>query len=240
MQELIIDGKTVRVEPGATILDAARKLGIYIPTLCWDERLKPSGACRMCVVEVEGSHRLVASCCTPVREGWVVHTHSDRVHNARKLIVELLLASHPGEDECSDCVKCGSCILQSWAYAYGLRELAVPMTCRHCETPACKEVCPTGAIKRKGDVVYLDAGKCNGCRQCAMVCPFGVMHWDGKKMVIRKCDLCIDKTSRGGEPACVAVCPSGALEYDDLDSIMGRQKKEAAGKLRSAAKEPRK
>jgi formate dehydrogenase alpha subunit len=231
MPELVIDGKPVRVGSEATVLQAANKLGIYIPTLCWDERLKPSGACRMCVVEVEGMSRLVASCCTPVRGGWVVKTHSEKVHEARKVIVELLLASHPSEEECSYCVKCGSCLLQSWAYAYGLREPAMPMHCRHCEVPYCKQVCPTMAITRQGDVIYLDADKCIGCRQCAMVCPFGVMHWDGMRMVVRKCDLCIQRTSEGGQPACVEVCPTGTLEYDELDKIIDHRKRAAADML---------
>ena len=235
MHELIIDGKPVAFNSGETILQAAKKAGIYIPTLCWDERLKPSGACRMCVVEVEGSHRLAAACHTPARSGWVVHTASQKVHDARKLIVELMLASHPGEEECSDCVKCGSCVLQSWAYAYGLREPAMPMTCRHCEKPYCKEVCQSGAIIKKGNVVFIDYKKCNGCRECAMVCPSGIILWDGKKMTVRKCDLCIDETSKGGIPACASVCPSGALEFDDMDVITGRKKKKAAEKIRTAA-----
>lgn len=235
MPEIIIDGKPTRVKSGETILRAANRLGIYIPTLCWDERLRPSGACRMCVVEVEGSHKLVAACHTPARDGMVISTASERVHESRKLNVELLLASHPGEEECAYCVKCGSCVLQSWAYAYGLREPALPMHCRHCETPYCKQVCPNMAITRVGDAVYLDADKCLGCRQCAMVCPFGVMHWDGQKMVVRKCDLCMQRTAEGLEPACVEACPSGALEYDELDNILGRQKKLAAGKLHAAA-----
>jgi len=233
MPELVIDGRPVKVESGVTVLQAAQKLGIYIPTLCWDERLKPTGACRMCVVEVEGSSRLVASCCTPVRDGWVVSTHSPKVHEARKTLVELMLASHPGEEECSDCVKCGSCVLQSWAYAYDLREPAIPMTCRHCEDAACLKVCPNYAISRQGDVVYLDPAKCVGCRQCAMVCPFGVIHWDGEKMVLRKCDLCGHRTANGEKPACVSVCPTGTLEYGELDDIMAGKKREAAGLLRS-------
>ena len=92
MREFIIDGKPVAFEPGETILQAAKRAGIYMPTLCWDERLKPTGACRLCLVEVEGSRRLAASCHTPAQDGLVVHTDSERVHKARKLIVELLLA----------------------------------------------------------------------------------------------------------------------------------------------------
>ncbi len=132
-------------------------------------------------------------------------------------------------------MKCGGCALQSWAYAYSLREPAMPMTCRHCERPYCKEVCQTGAIIKKGNVVFIDYKKCNGCRECAMVCPTGVIRWDGKKMTVRKCDLCIDETSKGGLPACASVCPSGALEYGDMEEIVGRKKKKAAEKIRSAA-----
>ena len=87
-------------QPGQTLLQVCREHGIDIPTLCYLENLFPSGACRMCVVEVEGARGLVPSCAFPAADGQVVHTHSPRARRARKTIVELLLANHP--QECLD------------------------------------------------------------------------------------------------------------------------------------------
>ena len=85
----------VEVAPGTTILEAARKLEIDIPTFCHDPELTRNGACRMCVVEVEKARALVASCCTPVAPDMVVHTESERVRTARQTILRLILANHP-------------------------------------------------------------------------------------------------------------------------------------------------
>ena len=120
MISLTINGQKVEVEPGTTILQAAEKLGIFIPTLCYDPELTPAGACRMCVVEVEKARALVASCCTPAAEGMVVYTDTERVHTARKINLHLLLANHPLD--CLTCEKTGSCRLQDYCYMYGISE----------------------------------------------------------------------------------------------------------------------
>ncbi|HEY3347014.1 MAG TPA: formate dehydrogenase subunit alpha [Nitrospirota bacterium] len=186
MPELIIDGRPVSVDADTTVLQAARKLGIYIPTLCYDERLKNSGACRMCIVEAEGSSRMIASCCTPVRDGWNLKTASPKVHEARKTLVELLLASHADcGGVCADCARTGRCELQTWAYAYDLCEPAGKPDCASCESQACKTVCQKHSIVKKGKKVSIDYDKCDNCRQCAMVCRYGVLKWDGEKMVMR-------------------------------------------------------
>ena len=95
MVNLTIDGIQVQVPQGKTILQAAQSIGIDIPTLCYDPRLRPDGACRMCVVEVEKARTLVCSCSTPAAEGMVVYTESPRVVEARKEILRLLWANHP-------------------------------------------------------------------------------------------------------------------------------------------------
>jgi len=93
--ELTINGKSIKVEPGTTILQAAQKNGIYIPNMCYDKRLKPYGGCRLCIVEVEGQPRLFAACSTPVTEGMAVQTETPKLAKARKLVLELLLVHHP-------------------------------------------------------------------------------------------------------------------------------------------------
>ena len=116
--KLTIDGRPVEVEPGTTILEAARQLGIDIPTFCHDPELAPAGACRICVVEVEKARALVASCCAPVSPDMVVHTESDRVVQARTTILRLILANHPLD--CITCEKTGQCKLQDYCYRYGI------------------------------------------------------------------------------------------------------------------------
>src|SRR6266540_1733148 len=95
MITLTIDGKKVEVAKGTTILGAAQKIGIRIPTLCYHPELSLEGACRVCVVEVEGARTLVASCVFPAAEGMVVKTNTPVVREGRKMVVELLLANHP-------------------------------------------------------------------------------------------------------------------------------------------------
>jgi len=119
---LKIDGKEVKVPAGTTILEAAKKADITIPTLCaWQNINHTPGACRVCVVEVDGMRNLVASCVFPVSDNMVVHTNSARVRNARKMIIELLLANHP--TECNFCIRNGNCELQKVAEFANVRRV---------------------------------------------------------------------------------------------------------------------
>ncbi len=126
MVKLTIDNKQVEVPQGTTILKAAKQVGVDVPTLCYMDlhdlniEHKPGG-CRVCVVEVEGRRNLAPSCCTDVSEGMVVKTHSIRVLNARRTVMELLLSDHP--KECLICAKSGNCDLQNMAMKMGIREI---------------------------------------------------------------------------------------------------------------------
>ena len=123
MAELIklnIDGKDVEVEPGTLIIRAAEKLGIEIPTFCYDDRLKSVGACRMCLVEVEKAPKLIASCAAPANSGMIVKTNSEKVVKARKAILEFILINHPLD--CPTCDKGGECPLQDQTLKYGPTE----------------------------------------------------------------------------------------------------------------------
>ena len=111
MVKLTINNRPTETAAGTSILDAAQAAGEKIPTLCHLKGLSPSGACRMCVVEVKGKPALVPSCAFPVEEGMEIQTRSPRVVNARRTIIELLLASHPFD--CLTCPKNGYCELQS-------------------------------------------------------------------------------------------------------------------------------
>ena len=118
MVELFVNDTPVSVEEGATVLEAARVAGVEIPTLCYFEGLNDIGACRVCVVEVEGKNRLAAACNTGVWPGMRVHTNTERVRAARRGALELILSQH--DLNCSYCTRDGSCRLQALLAAEGL------------------------------------------------------------------------------------------------------------------------
>ena len=111
MVNLKIDGRAVSVPEGTSILDAAKQAGVKIPTLCFLKEINEISACRVCVVEVVGSERLVPACSTKVEEGMEVYTHSARVMQARATNVSLILSQH--NYHCATCARCGNCALQS-------------------------------------------------------------------------------------------------------------------------------
>lgn len=205
MVKLQINGEQVEVPAGTTILEAARTLDIDIPTLCHMEELAPSGSCRICCVEVKGMRGLVPSCAYPVSEGMEVSTHAPRVQQARRHIIELLLANHP--DDCLYCPKNGKCQLQELAGQYGITERKFVGRKRHYHmdrtSPSierdpdkcilcgrcvriCKEIQTVGAIDFAGrgfDTIVLPAfaddlhnTSCVNCGQCTLVCPTGALR----------------------------------------------------------------
>lgn len=103
---LTVDGKSVKIEKGSTLLEAARKAGADIPTLCHDERVKPYGACGMCVVECKGSPKLMRSCAIEAADGMEIITESDRINRARRFSLEMLLSDHTGDCK-APCSPCG-------------------------------------------------------------------------------------------------------------------------------------
>ena len=201
MIELKINRKSVKVEPGTTVLQAAKGNDIYIPNLCYDKRLRPYGGCRLCVVEVEGQKRLFAACSTPAENGMVVHTETPKLHKARKLVLELLLIHHPLD--CPICDKAGECQLQDLAFKYGPSEsrfvgerkhepesIAAPLVERNPNRcilcGKCVRVCydhqGVGAInllgrgfKSKISPAFEETLDCEFCGQCIDACPVGAL-----------------------------------------------------------------
>jgi NADP-reducing hydrogenase subunit HndD len=206
--KLTIDNRTVEVEKGTTIYHAAKKLGIEIPTLCYmnlkdlNIEHKPGG-CRICVVEVEGRRNLAPSCATECAEGMVVKTHTVRVINARRTVLELIISDHPFD--CLICAKSGNCDLQSLAIKLGVRDIPFQgekstykpdfspaiiremdkcIMCRRCET-MCNDFQTVGVlsgINRGFEAVVapaferdLDHSECTYCGQCVAVCPTGAL-----------------------------------------------------------------
>lgn len=150
---LTINGRPIAVEKGTTILEAARQNGIDIPHFCYHPMLEIVGSCRMCQVEVEKNPKLVISCATPVQEGMVVHTNSERAKQAQKAVLEFLLVNHPLD--CPICDKGGECPLQDYTYRYGPGEsrLVEPKVKRLKATPY-------------GPTIVFDAERCVLCSRC--------------------------------------------------------------------------
>ena len=198
---LTIDGKQVTVPVGATILEAAAELGIRIPTLCWLKKVSTTGACRICVVKVEGVERFMTACNTPVKDGITVTTTSAELESARKKTLELMLVNHPLD--CPICDAAGECDLQDTCYGlqvdknkYGaeLERLPIrydwkllesdPNRCILCEkcVKVCREVVGREAIEivDRGDRTIIDTitGEplnCDFCGNCINACPTGTL-----------------------------------------------------------------
>ncbi len=121
MITLTIDGKEVTVQPGTTILAAAKEAGIDIPTLCYHKTLLPIGSCRLCLVEVEGYSEPMTACTTPALDGIVVTTRSEKLFRMRREILQLILVSHPLD--CPQCDEGGECRLQDLVYEHGIERV---------------------------------------------------------------------------------------------------------------------
>ena len=199
-----VNGRPVSAEKGEMLLTALRRAAIKVPTLCHVDGLTPTGACRMCVVEVEGQRGLVPSCAFPVNEGMKIRTHSPRAVQARRTIVELLLANHP--DECLYCTRNGNCQLQTLAEELGIRQrrFAGDRT-RH-------------TLDSSSPSVVRDPAKCILCGKCVRVCEEiqGVAAIDfigrGSKAKIGTAfDEGLNVSSCVNCGQCIGYCPTGAL-----------------------------
>ena len=192
-----IDGQAVTGEKGETILDVARREGIYIPTMCYLAKTTPNASCRMCVVEVEGVEGFILSCNTPATEGANISTNSDELFNERQNIMKLYNVNHPLQ--CGVCDKSGECDLQNKTLEFGVSEQSFatqeqkrknkkwgvlsydPYLCIMCEkcTAVCNQVVGSEAlyIKPGGYKSVIDnhLSQCIQCGECISVCPVGAM-----------------------------------------------------------------
>ncbi len=211
---LTINGVKITAPVGSTILEAARSAGIHIPTLCYHPDLVPEGACRLCIVEVQGARGLVASCVYPVSDGMVVQTNTARVREARRLVVELLLASHP--KDCLACQKSGDCELQRIAADLGVRNRRFEGGERKAHT-----------IDASNPCLVRDQEKCILCGRCIRVCR-DVQHMNVysfadrgfHSMVSTAFEQDLSKVACTYCGQCASLCPTGAImEKDDTEKV---------------------
>jgi len=217
---ITIDNTVIEVDRETTVYEAARQIGINIPALCYMNLkhlniVNRPGGCRVCVVEIEGRRNLAPSCSTVCTEGMVIHTHSLRVINARKTVMELILSDHP--KDCLICPKAGRCDLQYWAATLGIRQVhavenAEVSTYRKDASPALNR----------------DMDKCIMCRRCETIC--NKVQTVGALSAINRGFMSVVAPAFQQELTdspctfcgqCVAVCPTGALtEFDHTPKIM--------------------
>ncbi len=204
-----IDGKEIKVPLGTTILEAAREVGVHIPTLCNHEDLCIAGVCRVCVVEVENQRTLQAACAYPVTAPIKVKTHSPKVRKARRHIIDLLLSQHYGE--CYACGRNNNCELQSLAKEYGVDFFRFG----HPDQPIYEQ-------DRSSYSVFRDMNKCVLCRRCIRTCidlqEVGVLDVEGRgdqSKVVTFLDKPLNEVICINCGQCINRCPTGALRAND-------------------------
>lgn len=214
MVNITIDGIKTSVPDGSTILQAAKEVGIKIPTLCYHPDQAVKANCRVCVCEVEGNRLLQAACSQPVFEGMVVKTRTPKVIEARKTILELILSHHP--QDCLNCIRNGNCELQDLAAEYIIRdnpfELKIRGLGKDLSTPS----------------IFRDPDKCVLCRRCIDACTV-VQSVSALGIEGRGCEAMVVPTMGGSlidSPCvmcgqCIHACPVGAIgEVEDIDKLM--------------------
>lgn len=218
MVNLKIDDKYVSVEEGTTILEAARKVGIDIPTLCFLKDINEVGDCRMCIVEVEGRRGFATSCIQTVEEGMIVHTHTPNVLEARHVILDLIISNHA--KDCLTCTRSGKCELQ---------DLAIKFNVLDNEFTGEKSI---HKIDDKSPSIVRDFNKCILCRRCVATCK-NVQKIGAIDCINRGFESCISTTydeslnnvncTFCGQ--CIEACPTGALhEKESINNVWTKLK----------------
>ncbi|MCB2188762.1 MAG: formate dehydrogenase subunit alpha [Deltaproteobacteria bacterium] len=201
---LRLNGTEVPFTPGQTILEVARDHGVPIPTLCYLKGATPTGACRMCLVEVKGARSLVASCAMPAGRGLEIATDSEAVRKSRKLNIELLLAS--GQHNCLTCEKNGECKLQALAYEYGIKEIRFEGQTQ------------TYPAENLNPLIIRDFSRCILCGRCVQACnelqvnrAIGYGYRGAASKIVTTGDRPYDQSDCVFCGQCVQACPVGAL-----------------------------
>ena len=210
--EISINGKKIEVPSDYTVLEAAREIGVKIPTLCYLKGINEIGACRMCVVEIEGARTLQASCVLPVRDGMKIKTNSKRVRESRKTTMELLLANH--NRECLMCNKNGYCELQKISEELGIQEIRYVGAKRE------------GIYDDISPSIIRDSSKCILCGRCVNVCKnvqgIGILDFVNRgfeTVVAPAFEFSLTDVPCISCGQCIIACPTGALTEKDTTDL---------------------
>lgn len=208
MIKLTIDNIQVEVPEGTTILEAARQTNINIPTLCFLKDINEFGDCRMCIVEVEGRNNFATSCIQKCEEGMVVHTHTEKVMEARKMVLDLILSNH--HKDCLTCVRSGNCELQKLAIQYNVKE--IEYAGEQSEHP----------VDDKSPSIVRDFNKCVLCKRCVSTCKkvqdIGAIECTNRgfeSCISTACDASLNDVDCTFCGQCIMSCPVGALREKD-------------------------
>ena len=207
MIKLNIDGNDIEVEEGTTILEAARKINIDIPTLCYMKGINEIGDCRMCLVEIEGRRNLVASCIQKAEEGMVVRTNTEKAYNARRTMLQLILSEH--NRSCLSCTRNGNCELQKLAIQFNIDDLEYEGTKK-------------GKIDDLSPSLVRDTSKCILCKRCVATCKniqgisaISVAGRGHNARIACAFDNSISDSICTLCGQCIEACPVGALKEKD-------------------------
>ena len=205
---LTIDNQNIQVQKGTTILEAARKAGIDIPTLCFLKEINEVGDCRMCIVEVEGRRGFATSCITKVEEGMVVHTNTPEVVEARRVVLDLIVSNH--KIDCLKCIRNGNCELQNLCKRFNIQDIEFE---GEIQSHKVDDLSPS---------IVRDADKCILCRRCTAACK-NVQKIGAIECINRGFESCISTTNEKSLNdvnctfcgQCIEACPTGALHEKD-------------------------
>ncbi len=204
MVNVTINGTEIQVPEGTTILDAAKKINVRIPTLCYNPDLPAWASCGICIVRMAGTAKMIRACCTAVTEGMKIVTHDPEIVQARRTVLELILSNHP--DDCLQCSRNGKCELQQLAAEFGLRSVRFDKILK--EQP----------IDDSNDAIVLDRDKCINCGRCVEACQLMQNVWaleytgrGDKTMIgpVSGVSLADSPCVRCGQ--CAVHCPTGAI-----------------------------
>jgi len=204
---LTIDGKAAQAPEGSTLIAAAEMNGIHIPNLCYLKGMKGIGACRLCLVEIEGMKAPMISCTTKVKEGMVVNTRTERVQEVRKFVIDLILSMHPLD--CMTCTKAGVCNLQQYAYDFEIKESN--FTRKKFGYP----------VDQSNPFIKRDPEYCVLCSRCIRICKSqgtNVLEFSGRGVgakVVTANDKPLQESNCTFCGNCIDVCPVNAILESD-------------------------